>query len=247
MSELVSIVLKSYERDLADLQAKLGDAFDKAIAYVLSDIKNHISPDIALARLIELEKQWGETLFNFSVDYFRREGVIDFIGLTENKLRENAFVASHRTMERIRGDIKSEIAHLSAEGVNAPQMVIDLREFTEGLQDWEIARITQTELGSAQNAVDYEYYSEDPFTDYLEWVSYIDDKTRDSHIELNGQIIRIGDRFSNGLRYPGDRDGTPIEEWINCRCAEVAFDMPPGYIAPPGLPYFYEYDIIKVD
>ncbi|SDW16985.1 hypothetical protein SAMN05444487_101430 [Marininema mesophilum] len=32
------------------------------------------------------------------------------------------------------------------------------------------------------------------------------------HRKLHGQVIRRGERFSNGLRYPRDRESTPIKE-----------------------------------
>ena len=34
---------------------------------------------------------------------------------------------------------------------------------------------------------------------------------------------KCGKALTNGLRHPGDRDGTPIGEWISCRCAGVAY------------------------
>jgi len=57
--------------------------------------------------------------------------------------------------------------------------------------------------------------------------------------------VRVGEPFSNGLYYPGDRsggDGT-IREWINCRCRLVPFLMPEGKMAPIGKNWFYEGDL----
>jgi hypothetical protein len=62
---------------------------------------------------------------------------------------------------------------------------------------------------------------------------------------MHGQIVRVGDQFSNGLRYPGDRTGE-IAEWINCRCTTVPFIMPIGFIAPPGVLHFYEDELLAV-
>ena len=45
--------------------------------------------------------------------------------------------------------------------------------------------------------------------------------------------------------YPGDMNGS-IEEWINCRCTTVPYLMPLGFMAPPGVSYFYESDIIPI-
>jgi uncharacterized protein with gpF-like domain len=53
-----------------------------------------------------------------------------------------------------------------------------------------------------------------------EWLSARDTHVRDSHISIDGEIVKMIDRFSNGLRYPGDPEG-PAGEIINCRCIEL--------------------------
>lgn len=52
-----------------------------------------------------------------------------------------------------------------------------------------------------------------------EWLDQQDDRVRDTH-QLTGEIRAIGERFSNGLEYPGDEAGPP-EETINCRCTTL--------------------------
>lgn len=49
------------------------------------------------------------------------------------------------------------------------------------------------------------------------WLATADNRTRDSHREINGQEREIGENFSNGLECPGDPHGAPEEVW-NCRC-----------------------------
>lgn len=51
----------------------------------------------------------------------------------------------------------------------------------------------------------------------LMWVTARDDRVRDTHENLDGEVIEYGNRFSNGLRFPMDPEG-PAEEVINCRC-----------------------------
>ena len=41
---------------------------------------------------------------------------------------------------------------------------------------------------------------------------------RDSHYAMNGETVGIMDRFSNGLRWPGDYEGSP-EETVHCECS----------------------------
>lgn len=50
-----------------------------------------------------------------------------------------------------------------------------------------------------------------------EWVATLDGRTRHSHRNMDGEKIAVGEKFSNGLRFPGDPDGAPYEVY-NCRC-----------------------------
>lgn len=49
------------------------------------------------------------------------------------------------------------------------------------------------------------------------WVATIDDRTRESHVQLDGERVGIHERFPNGLDEPGDPSGDPSEVY-NCRC-----------------------------
>ena len=53
-----------------------------------------------------------------------------------------------------------------------------------------------------------------------EWLSARDESVRDSH-RMDGEIVKLGEPFSNGLFYPMDPDGPP-EEVIQCRCVAVS-------------------------
>lgn len=50
------------------------------------------------------------------------------------------------------------------------------------------------------------------------WIATGDNRTRDTHLELDGQERDIDEAFSNGLMFPGDASGEPSEVW-NCRCS----------------------------
>ena len=50
-----------------------------------------------------------------------------------------------------------------------------------------------------------------------EWVATHDDRTRESHAEIDGETVELDEPFSNGLDYPADPKGEP-EEVYNCRC-----------------------------
>lgn len=52
------------------------------------------------------------------------------------------------------------------------------------------------------------------------WLATLDGRTRHSHRLLDGEWIKVGGTFSNGLKYPGDPSGRP-EEIYNCRCTLI--------------------------
>lgn len=55
------------------------------------------------------------------------------------------------------------------------------------------------------------------------WLCTVDARTRSSHAHLDGETVPYNERFSNGLRFPGDPQGRP-EEVYNCRCTLATVD-----------------------
>lgn len=53
-----------------------------------------------------------------------------------------------------------------------------------------------------------------------EWMATLDERTRDSHRELDGERVPNDEPFSNRLMYPADPNGEPAEVY-NCRCRIV--------------------------
>jgi Phage Mu protein F like protein len=53
------------------------------------------------------------------------------------------------------------------------------------------------------------------------WRATQDNRTRDSHVAMDGQEVKMGEMFISGLgnelEYPGDPNGPP-EDVVNCRC-----------------------------
>lgn len=52
------------------------------------------------------------------------------------------------------------------------------------------------------------------------WMATPDERTRESHLLLDGEEVEYNKEFSNGLMFPGDPGGAP-EEVYNCRCTMV--------------------------
>ena len=47
-----------------------------------------------------------------------------------------------------------------------------------------------------------------------------DGNVRDTH-QIDGQTVIVGERFSNGVAYPGEGGTAPAQEVVNCRCTTV--------------------------
>lgn len=52
------------------------------------------------------------------------------------------------------------------------------------------------------------------------WVATLDHRTRDSHVDLDGEIVKLDETFSNELDAPAGMG--PPEEVYNCRCTMIA-------------------------
>lgn len=54
-----------------------------------------------------------------------------------------------------------------------------------------------------------------------EWLATMDGRTRHTHRQLDGERVKVGGKFENGCRYPGDPEA-PYAETANCRCTLIA-------------------------
>lgn len=86
-------------------------------------------------------------------------------------------------------------------------------------------RAARTAMTSAENAGrtdSYERAKRIGINLEQEWMATLDERTRASHRLMDGEHVPIGEKFSNGLRFPADPTGPAHEIW-NCRCTLVAW------------------------
>lgn len=82
-------------------------------------------------------------------------------------------------------------------------------------------RIARTEGHRISNEAAYnaQIKAKDKGADIVkQWDATLDSRTRPSHARIDGEIKELEEKFSNGLRYPGDSSGAAAEV-VNCRCA----------------------------
>ena len=174
-----------------------------------------------------------------------RNNLFGTIRWTEEDLLNKVFIASKQTLARVTSQLNQIITQGYTEGKGINVVASMLTKRFDQLETWEAKRIARTEIHNSHNQGVMKIYDE-VGVQYTQWIAATDDRVRESHEEINGEIIRLGDTYSNGLEYPGDTNG-PIEEWINCRCSNAPYVMPYGYTAPAGMVQFREEDLVKLN
>jgi len=226
-----------------------GDAAQAALLTELQKLHDPFKETVADAAL-EAANQGGKDV----TDELVRQGVqakfdqVDHV--TSGYIRATSFEASESTLERMTGDVKTNLADSYEQGLGIDEAAQRLEAEFEGMKEHELERVARTEINSSQNHM--RHVQMEQHVDFEQWWGGDDDRSRvppESAADhtagppgMHGQITRVKDGFSNGLKYPGDRGG-PIEEWINCRCRSVPFIMPQGYGPPTGSSWFYESEL----
>jgi HK97 family phage portal protein len=136
--------------------------------------------------------------------------VLDFLNEKENLITS----VNETTANRIADVIREMVGN----GDTPEAIGREIRDLYN-LRDEQATLIGRQEVGSALNGGRFIQMTEEGVTQH-EWLSSRDDRVRDSHRELDGETVAIGEAFSNGLAYPQDPAGPP-EETINCRCVSL--------------------------
>ena len=167
-----------------------------------------------------------------------------------DRMKQDTFIASQGTIDRISGDVMDNIRDSYEAGYGIDKAAVGLQDVFDDMEDWELKRVARTETNGAQN-LGAEATMRQLGVVYDKWKSAGDARVRGNrpedtadHRYLDGQISYVSGNFSNGLSRPGDRSG-PIREWIQCRCVLLPYLIPEGYTAPSGT-FFYESDLIPI-
>lgn len=77
--------------------------------------------------------------------------------------------------------------------------------------------IARTEITSLSNDMIETSFKQEGIEE-KQWLTSEDGAVRESHSRINGETVKITDRFSNGLKYPGDSTSGNASEVVGCRC-----------------------------
>ena len=151
-------------------------------------------------------KDFAETLMRLGLRYI----------MLETTRRRITDIAETTRAQIIRG-----IERGFEDGLGVPETARLVRDLVPSLSRYRSEMISRTELHSAANYGANEAAEETGLTLRKEWVAASDERTREDHVEADGQIVAMDEPFDVGgelLMYPGDGNGSP-EQIINCRCS----------------------------
>jgi HK97 family phage portal protein len=156
-------------------------------------------------------------LFNIWIDTYGLNLAKDIDDTTKKKLRK----ALSESIEEGE-DLKKRVAKL---------IEVSDEMFAED-KKWRAELIARTESCTTMNAGAIELYRSEDIS-MKEWISVQDDRTRDSHLLMDGVVVPITDKFevpatsqSEGafMEYAGD-PSAPAGQVCNCRCTVAPFVM----------------------
>ena len=140
--------------------------------------------------------------------------------LTDSKVSKGLYNALGVNVKKLKKTITQEVSRGIATGLSYSDIARNISNAAKAplsraktIARTEGHRIQVTSTADAQKA------AKAKGADVVrQWDSTLDGKTRPSHRRVDGEIRELDEKFSNGLRYPGDSAGG-AEEVVNCRCA----------------------------
>lgn len=173
----------------------------------------------------------------------RKDLVLD----PKTKAAFDKLIANNRDIRWQKGQLQSVTLQAVLQGESIPNMAKRIANTMGELNRNSTIRYARTAMTEAQNAgrVDsYKRARDMGINVKNQWMATHDSRTRDSHVQLDGEIADIGEKFSNGCEYPGDPAGEPAEIW-NCRCTLVPYQE--KYDKPDELAYDGKIDGMTYD
>lgn len=117
--------------------------------------------------------------------------------------------------------IQKAVQSAIIQGDSIPKLSDAIKNATK-MSETQAIRAARTAMTGAENAGTYMRWEELDKKYGIqmekEWISAHDNRTRDSHAEIDGERVPYDEPFSNDLMYPGDPNGDGSEVW-NCRCS----------------------------
>ena len=141
----------------------------------------------------------------------------------ETKKAFDNLIAGGKDVRWQKGQIQSVTMQSILQGESIPNMAKRIAQTMGELNHKSTIRYARTAMTGAQNAgrVDGYKRAQDMGIELeQQWIATLDNRTRHSHRQLDGETVEVGGTFSNGCKFPGDPDGPASEIW-NCFVGET--------------------------
>lgn len=213
---LVGLEQKSY----GSIKSKISDDVDEITALEeIEDLIADYEKQIDAALMDAYKYGYNSTLVNFQF-FPPNEKAKDW-------LSKYAAFSVKSISETTRDQLRSVLTEAFERGDSIGQVSQAIREKFAEIDQGRALTIARTETLSAISAAraDKAEDWQEKFPDKKlskQWVSAQDDRVRDSHENVDGQVVDLDAEFDNGLEYPRQK-GAPAEEVINCRCDHIVF------------------------
>lgn len=126
-------------------------------------------------------------------------------------------------IRNVPAEVRDAVHAAVAEGVSAsehPDQIARRVKDAFNAESKRVEAIARTESGEAVNTGRYTTMELEGVTEH-EWSAFASADSRHAGTPIDGQRVRIGERFVNGLLFPLDPAG-PADEVVNCRCVALA-------------------------
>lgn len=179
-------------------------------------IKEIETPESAEKKLTEPQKAAEETV----------EGKPIKTGKQAEKAAEKPIIPKENPVDVVKEEksLKQQFDEIIMQGIDRGKSVQQIAKDVEAVAQSgykSALRYARTMTTSAENYATYQSMlqaSENGIVVTKMWIATLDMRTRHTHAILDREKQALTDRFSNGLLFPGDKNGNP-SEWWNCRCS----------------------------
>jgi hypothetical protein len=142
--------------------------------------------------------------------------------LTDSKVSKGLYKALGVNVQQLKKKITQEVSRGIATGLSYSEIARNISNAAKAplnramtISRTEGHRIQQTSSDDARHT------AKNKGADVVkQWDSTLDGKTRPSHRMVDGEIREPDEKFSNGLKFPGDPAGGAAEV-VNCRCVAL--------------------------
>jgi uncharacterized protein with gpF-like domain len=209
LSSTMKAAVRQYEADKSDfgVEAVILNQQDRLASIMSNEINN-------------VMKVFGERLLNNNGKSLKDMGVDPFDDALKNYFQvyglTHVQMISSTTVEQIRGLISQG----EVDGLGVAEIARNITKQIPTISRYRANAIARTETHTAANYGSQAAAESTGLNLLKEWVAATDERTREDHLDADGQVVGLSESFDVGgesLMFPGDPSGSP-GNIINCRC-----------------------------